>query len=163
MPDMTSASLATLTAIGHNGRVRLDQQFLTIERRGLIARLTVGKGQKQVPLSAIQAVQFKPAGLLLGGFIQFTINGGIERRSRFGSQTASAGSDENTVTFQRWHQARFEAFRDAVSAAIGSRAGSPAEPAVPQGMPRAQWNGTVWQAWNPQGNRWMVWNGQGWQ
>lgn len=36
-------------------------------------------------------------------------------------------------------------------------------PPVPPGMPAPVWNGTVWQAWNPQGNRWMVWSGHGWQ
>jgi len=36
-------------------------------------------------------------------------------------------------------------------------------PAVPTGAPPAQWNGTVWQAWNAGANRWMIWDGQAWR
>lgn len=36
-------------------------------------------------------------------------------------------------------------------------------PATPAGAPPAQWNGTVWQAWNASANRWMIWDGQVWR
>ena len=66
-----------------------------------LARGTIGKGEKRIPLASITAVQWKPAGPIMSGFIQFTIPGGNEVRSRYGSQTRDAGKDENTVIFYR--------------------------------------------------------------
>src|SRR5437763_15899124 len=84
---------------GHNGQVRFDGQYVTITRRGFLARSSVGKGEKRLHISQITAVQWKPAGLACSGFIQFTVPGGTERRSACGSQTKSAAPDENSVVF----------------------------------------------------------------
>ncbi|MFD5034685.1 SHOCT domain-containing protein [Streptomyces sp. NPDC058405] len=62
--------------------------------------------------------KWKPAGPIMNGFIQFTLPGGNERLSHFGSQTSSAGKDENSVVFDKKRQPEFEALRSDVEAAI---------------------------------------------
>ena len=107
-----------IIAKGHNGTATLDRGFVTIKRSGFLARATVGKGDKRIPVRHITGVQIKPAGRLVNGFIQFTVPGGNERRSAFGSQTHTAASDENSVVFTRSQQAAFEALRDAIEQAM---------------------------------------------
>ncbi|MGH3859778.1 DUF4429 domain-containing protein [Actinokineospora sp.] len=111
------------------GSVSFDGQFVTISRKGL-NRFTIGKGQKRIHVSKISAVQLKPAGPMVNGFIEFSMSGGDERRSRFGRQTMDATSDENSVVFTKSQQAQFERLRSAVEDAM-ARGFSPA-PAPPQ-------------------------------
>lgn len=84
---------------GHNGTISFDGTVVTIARTGFMARATIGKGEKRIPVRQITAVQFKPAGVLMNGYIAFTIGGGNEQRSRFGAQTYQAAQDENAVVF----------------------------------------------------------------
>jgi hypothetical protein len=123
---------------GHTGTVRFDGEAVTILRKGALARMTVAKGEKQIPLASISAVQFKPAGRMVNGYIQFTVGGGIERRSGFGKQTVDAGRDENSVVFNYRQRAEFEQLRDAVQAALAARhraaagGAAPAQATIPQ-------------------------------
>lgn len=118
-----------MTVRGHNGTVTLDEDFVSISRTGFFARTTVGKGEKRIPIASITAVQWKPAGATLG-FVQFTIAGSNERRSRFGRQSQTALQDENSVTFQVWHSRDFQKLREAVERAIARRENRPrSEPA----------------------------------
>ena len=105
------------TAKGLNGRVTFDGQVVAIERKGLWARVTLGKGTKSFPVTAITGVQLKPAGIV-PGFIQFTVPGGNEQTSSFGHQSSDASRDENSVLFGGRQQAEFVAVRDAVQAAV---------------------------------------------
>ncbi|MYQ58952.1 MULTISPECIES: DUF4429 domain-containing protein [unclassified Streptomyces] len=109
-----------IEAIGVGGQVSFDGQYVTITRKGFLARTTVGKGEKRIPLSQISAIQWKRPGPLVNGFVQFTVPGGVEARSSFGSQTASASRDENSVTFDRKRIPEFEALREAVEDAIAA-------------------------------------------
>lgn len=109
---------ALVTAKGYNGQASFDGRFVTITRNGFVARSTVGKGEKRIPLKSLTAVQWKPATHLARGYIQFTIAGGVERRSRFGRATKDALNDENSVVFPPRHQEAFQALRDAVEEAI---------------------------------------------
>ncbi|ACU69952.1 conserved hypothetical protein [Catenulispora acidiphila DSM 44928] len=106
---------------GHNGQVQFDGEFVTIARKGFLARSSVGKGVKRIHLSQIAAVQWKPAGFAVNGFIRFTVPGGIETRARFGSRTTSAAKDENSVIFTQKQQPAFAELRDAVESAIAAR------------------------------------------
>lgn len=110
-----------ITAKGHNGTVEFDGDFVTINRTGALARLTVGKGAKRIPLGSISAVQLKPAGALVNGFISFSMAGGTERRSTFGSQTTDAVNDENSVIITKKQMPEFEALRAEVEQAIAER------------------------------------------
>ena len=108
----------TITAKGYNGQVSFDGRFVTISRSGFIARSTVGKGEKRIPIKSLTAVQWKPATHMVRGYIQFTLSGGIERRSRFGQATKDAMQDENSVVFSPRHQEAFQAVRNAVEEAM---------------------------------------------
>jgi hypothetical protein len=113
------------TYYGHTGNVEFDGQFVTIVRRSILSRLTVGKGEKRVPIVSIAAVQWKPAGLLTNGYIEFSIAGGNESRSRFGHATRDAVRNENAVVFTRGQQASFETLRKEVDMAIAQRHSAP--------------------------------------
>lgn len=106
-------------AKGVNGQVSFDGATVTITRKGLMARSTVGKGTKTIPVHHITGVQWKDPGMVRG-FIQFTVPGGIEQRSRFGHQSLDAAKDENAVVFGVRHRAEFQALRDAVQEAISA-------------------------------------------
>jgi hypothetical protein len=88
----------SLEVKGVNGTITFDGAFVSIVRSGFLARATIGKGEKRIPVGHISSVQFKPAGLVRG-FIQFSLAGGVERRSQFGRQ--STGSTWN----ERWCRA----------------------------------------------------------
>jgi len=118
-----------LHAKGSNGQISVDDDFVTLHRKGMVARMNVGKGEKRLPLSTIAGVQWKPAGVLVDGFIQFSVPGGNERRSSLGGQTAGARQDENSVTFRKNQQADFEAVRVLIESVIARR-GRPAVPAT---------------------------------
>lgn len=105
---------------GHNGTVVWDGTFVTIRRTGFLARASIGKGEKRIPLTSINAVQWKPAGALVNGFIQFTLSGGNESKSKFGYQTVDASKDENSVIFIKKQMPSFEALRVEIEHAIAN-------------------------------------------
>lgn len=111
-----------ITAKGLGGTVVFDGCFVTIKREGFFARSTVGKGEKRIPLGSIHAVQWKAPTSLNNGFIAFTIAGGIEKQSRFGSQYMDAAKDENAVVFKKKDGSAFEALREAIEGAIAKGA-----------------------------------------
>ena len=112
---------APMEVKGHNGTVNFDGDFVTITRKGFVARATIGKGEKRIPLNSITAVQWKPAGTVMNGFISFTLGGGNEARSGFGSQTIDASKDENSVIFVKKQMPDFDALRSQVEQAIVAR------------------------------------------
>jgi hypothetical protein len=69
---------------------------------------------------------------LVNGFILFTVGGGNEARSRFGSQTMDAAGDENSVVITKKQMPDFEKLRAAVEDATAQRGRLAAAPtAVP--------------------------------
>lgn len=116
--------MTTIEAEGYNGQVRFDGQFVTITRKGFMARATLGKGEKRIPVASITAVQWKPAGPVTNGFIQFTVPGGNEVRSKFGRQTIDARRDENSVMFTMRQARAFNALRSAIEHGITQGAGT---------------------------------------
>ncbi|AZQ72698.1 DUF4429 domain-containing protein [Streptomyces luteoverticillatus] len=119
-----------IEASGQGGQIQFDGQYVTITRKGFLARATVGKGEKRLHISQISAIQWKPAGPFVNGFIQFTLPGGNERRSAFGGQTASAAKDENSVVFMQKQQPAFEKLRAALDQAIAAQHVPQAPPAT---------------------------------
>lgn len=114
----TVTSMSEVSAKGHNGTVTFDGAFVTIRRTGFLARASVGRGEKRIPLASITAVQWKQPGALVNGFIAFTLGGGNEKQSKFGSQTTDAVHDENAVIVTKAQTAQFEALRLAVDTAL---------------------------------------------
>lgn len=122
----TGPVVAVSTLRGVTGRkpqteVQVDEDFVTIRRIGFDTRILVGKGEKRIPIHAITAVQWKPPGKRVSGFIEFSLGGGDERRSRFGTQTMDAAKDENSVVFTIHDEPAFQAVREAVEVAIANR------------------------------------------
>lgn len=103
---------------GKGGQIQFDGQYVTITRKGFLARSIVGKGEKRLHISQIASVQWKPAGAIVEGFIQFGIPGGVERRSKAGNQTQQARGDENSVLFTKKQMPAFEELRKVLDAAI---------------------------------------------
>ncbi|MEH0110633.1 DUF4429 domain-containing protein [Tersicoccus sp. MR15.9] len=117
---------------GYTGAIEFDGTFITIHRTGMRARLTVGKGDKRIPISALQGTQWRPAGGLTNGFLQLVISGSSETKSQFGSQAMSAVNDENSVMFTRKQEAEFAHLRQVLDQALAARiAGHGAQPAQP--------------------------------
>ncbi|MEU2004679.1 DUF4429 domain-containing protein [Rhodococcus sp. NPDC019627] len=106
-----------ISARGFNGTVHFDGRYITIERTGLMARLSVGRGEKRIPLSSIQAIQFKRPSPFVLGYIEFTIPGGNEVNSSFKSASARTAESENAVTLERKHVSDMLALRDAIDEA----------------------------------------------
>ncbi|MFI7384950.1 DUF4429 domain-containing protein [Streptomyces sp. NPDC049813] len=114
-----------IEAKGHTGQVLFDGEYITITRKGFNARVSVGKGEKRLHISQVSAVQWKPAGAFVNGFIQFSLPGGNERRSSFGRQTSSAVQDENSVIFTKKQMPEFEKLRAQLDAAIAAQHQAP--------------------------------------
>jgi hypothetical protein len=110
-----------IEAHGHTGQVQYDGTFITIARKGFNARISVGKGEKRIPLASVHGVQWKPAGMLVNGYIQFETSGGGGTRARAGRQTQNAVTDENSVVFTRKQMPAFEELRVAVEQGIAAR------------------------------------------
>jgi hypothetical protein len=115
---------SSLVAVGTGGYIAFDGAFITLRRVG-IGVMSTGKGVKRIPLRSVTAVQVKPAGAVMNGFLQLTIPGGNEVRSKFGSQTTSAVNDENSVIFNIWEQPAFLVFRDAIEQAMVAQHAAP--------------------------------------
>jgi hypothetical protein len=104
-------------ARGHNGQVSFDGRFVTIARQGVMARMSVGKGEQRIPVKAITAVRWTPPGAFNSGSIHFTI-AGVESRSRPMRAFGDSVHDENTVIFLRKQMPAFEVLRSAIEEAM---------------------------------------------
>ena len=105
-----------MIAKGVNGQIEFDGKKIVIRRNGFVAVMTQGfKGEKTIALSSITSVQFKSAGGMVNGYIQFAFQGGAEAKGG----VMQATKDENTVMFRVGsQQSQFEALRAAVEAAM---------------------------------------------
>jgi hypothetical protein len=78
------------------------------------------KGEKQIPYSAISAIQTKRPGIV-SGYIQFTISGGKEGRKGLFEAT----SDENTLMFT--DRSEFERAKEFIETKIRQSRSRPVE------------------------------------
>jgi hypothetical protein len=102
---------------GVNGQIVVDENWVTIKRKGAIAMLSQGiKGDKKIPISNIISVQFKNANAMVNGYIQFATASGESARG-----ISQATSDENTVMFKKSQMADFENLRDHLEGLIAKR------------------------------------------
>jgi len=112
-------------AKGINGQLTVKARSVVVARKGALGFMTQGlKGEKEIPIDQITAVQFKKAGMT-SGYIQLTISGGVESKGG----VFSAGNDENTVMFVKKSQADFEKAKSLIEERR-SRPGAAAAPAT---------------------------------
>jgi len=110
-----------LRAKGQNGQVEFDGRNVTIKRGGFYGTMTVGRGDKVIPVQSITGVRYRKASLggTVRGIIEFTIPGGMKRRTRAAHQAVDEIHNDNAVVILRpKHNPEFEALRDAVLAMI---------------------------------------------
>lgn len=110
-----------------------DGSFVTITRNGFLARASHGRGDKRIPIASVSAVQWKPAGPMVNGFIQLSI-GGADRQAAKGSRTMNAAKDENSVVFTKKQQGSFEELRAAIEQAIAQQHAPQAAAAAPASL-----------------------------
>lgn len=104
-----------LTTKGIGGQITLTARRVIIKREGLLAKAGHGyKGDKEIPMKNITAVQFKPSGSLTNGYIQFSILGGIESRGG----VFDATRDENSVLFTKSQESAFREIKRYIDAFI---------------------------------------------
>lgn len=100
---------------GSNGQIRLTPNRIIISRKGTIAFISQGlKGDKEIPINRITAMQFKASDNFTKGYLQFSIQGGIESTGG----VFAATTDENTVMFTELEQPEFEEVKRYVNSVI---------------------------------------------
>lgn len=102
---------------------------VTITPKGVLGFLNKGiKGTKEIPFASVVAVQFKEAGAIFSGYLQFTIPGGNESRGGIFAAT----QDENTFMFaQAKNNAQAKEIKEYIDGSIRrSRAPQAAVPAT---------------------------------
>ena len=66
------------TAVGVNGQLALLEGQVRISREGFLGQGP--KGDKEISISSISSIQWRQAGALINGDIQFTFIGGVEAK-----------------------------------------------------------------------------------
>lgn len=86
-----------LEAYGYTGQLIVTDQKIIIKRKGLGGFIARGilKGDKEIPIKNITAIEFKNANWLTNGRIQFSIHGELGHKGG----AISAVNDENTLLF----------------------------------------------------------------
>lgn len=106
-----------MEAKGVNGQLELLENKIRIKRKGVLAFMTQGlKGDKEILIKQISSIQFKKAGMLTNGYIQFAFIGGQEAKGTFFQAT----KDENTIMFKTGQQVSFEKIKEAIEKKIAS-------------------------------------------
>lgn len=104
-----------ITAKGIGGQITLTPKRVIISRSGIASKAIHGyKGDKEIPLKNITAVQFKLPGSVANGYIQFSILGGVESK---GGAFDAAG-DENSVMFTKNQESDFKEVKRYIDAYI---------------------------------------------
>ncbi|MGV0921851.1 NINE protein [Empedobacter falsenii] len=104
-----------LTIKGVGGQITLTSKRVIIKRQGLLAKSGHGyKGNKEIPMKNITAIQFKSPGSLTNGYIQFSILGGLESKGGIFDAT----TDENSVMFTKAQESNFNEIKRYIDAFI---------------------------------------------
>ena len=97
-----------MKAKGVGGDLELLEDKIRIVRRGGLAILAHGlKGDKEIFINQISSIQFRKAGALTNGYIQFAFIGGSEAKGGM----LQATTDENTVFFNQKNEDDFSAIK----------------------------------------------------
>jgi hypothetical protein len=120
------------TMMGTSALFEVFEDKLTITPKGLLGFLNKGMaGTKEIPFASIVAVQFKEAGAVFSGFLQFTIAGGNESRGGL----LAAVKDENTFVFAHTkNNILAKEIKEYIDAAV-RKARTPQGSAAPSSLP----------------------------
>lgn len=118
--DSGEAKPARICVEGRTGQVELLENRIRITRRGWLSVPKVG--DKEILLSAITSIEFRPAGWLgQAGYIRFVYQGGGEIKKSFWETVDPvlyAANDENAVLFGSGQQEEFVRFKALVEQRI---------------------------------------------
>ena len=103
---------------GANGTLYVTEHSVIIKREGANAFMAFGlSGEKEIPFSSITAIQFKEAGVLVKGYIQFSTLGGVEARGGVNQ----AWYDENTVMLKSANNSMARQIKDYIKERMGKQ------------------------------------------
>lgn len=109
--DVPLADGVLMIAEGRNGQLELLEDRIRIKRQGSFAFLSHGfKGDKEIQIENISAIQFRKAGPVVIGYIQFSFLGSQESKAGI----FDAAEDENTITFAQKSQDQFEKIKEKI-------------------------------------------------
>ena len=103
-----------------DGILTLYEDRVTIEPKG-IGKLNKGffKGKKEILIDSISAVQFRPGGSMINGYLQFTLAGGNESTKGILDVT----KDENSIIITKKQNKDAEFIKDKIYELKAARAG----------------------------------------
>jgi len=105
-----------MVAKGLNGWVELYENKVKIRRVDFKGNRTKinDKGDKDILLTSLTAIQFRRRSIIVPGYIQFVYMGSSEANTTIMNDML----DENTVTFQKKGQPYFEKIKEAIEEAM---------------------------------------------
>ena len=122
-----------IKAEGVDGQLLLLEDGVRMKRREKTDYSARGlKGDKVIPYSQIASIEFKKAGTLTSGYIQFLLLG--EHKSKEGVSSATA--DENTMTFRAAQQPAFDSMKTVLETKIAAAKMAVTKATVPKAAPQ---------------------------
>lgn len=102
-----------IEAVAGTTTVRFDGAMVVISRRPRPGMSLLDAGDTSIPLTAVQSIEWKPAGRFSLGHIRFAVAG-----SQAAALPTPVNRDANAVAFTRKHADAFEKLRDTIQAAL---------------------------------------------
>jgi Short C-terminal domain len=114
--NMPGGELPLMEAEGSGGHLWLFEDRIRINHHGFRGALSAGvlKGDKEIGLAQVAAVQWRNAGPMFLGHIQFSFMGGS-------SDARIASRDENAVQFSKGQEPPFRAIKEEIDRRIRAR------------------------------------------
>jgi hypothetical protein len=96
---------------GVGGQLKVTSQKVVISHKGVLGVMSQGlKGDKEIRIDQISAIQIKRAGILTNGYIQFSFLGGSETKRGIWDAT----QDENSIMFKKAQEPEFLRAKDLI-------------------------------------------------
>jgi hypothetical protein len=126
--NMPAGETPLMEAEGAGGHIWLFEDRVRIKHHGVRGALTTGvlKGDKEIWLDQISAVQWRDPGSMWLGHLQFSFMGGS-------SDARMASKDENAIQFRKGQELAFRAIKEEIDRRVRARhqpANPPATPAA---------------------------------
>lgn len=119
------------TAVGSTGEVSFTGTSVLIRRKGLLGAMRqisgIGRGNKDVPLSAVTGVRIEPGSLMNKPFFQLIHSGDVQVQGG----ANDVGNDDNSVFFSKKSMPDFERLAQLILAALSETKSPPLTWALP--------------------------------